>query len=484
MNVIMAAPEAFPYAKTGGLADMAGTLAKELSRLKINVLLIMPFYRVVKESITPEDLGKSFAVEIGGERISGRLYRDGKNRNPGAVFIGCDKFYDRPELYGTPSGDYPDNAQRFIFFARAVFEAARLLDFRPDVIHCHDWQTGLVPLYLRKFYGKNGSFSFFGGTKSVFTIHNMGYQGIFSRDVHLLTGLPADTFTPEGVEFYGKINFLKAGIIGADMVTTVSPTYARQIQTAEHGFGLDGVLREKSGSLVGILNGIDNCVWDPSRDRHLPQTYNRRNFMEGKGACKRELARECGFKDPGAPLVSFIGRLSHQKGADLVFEAADDIVSEGANLFFLGKGDAVYQEDLRALAGRHEGRVHARIGYEEGFAHLVYAGSDIFLMPSRYEPCGLGQMIALRYGTPPVAADTGGITDTVRNYRPVSGKGTGFLHTADDPGSFRQALWYALCAYQRPDRWKALLKQDMAEDFSWKRSASLYEELYRGVAGL
>ncbi len=485
MNVIMAAPEAFPYAKTGGLADMAGTLAKELSRLKINVLLLMPFYKTVKERVTAEDLGKSFVVEIGGERISGRLYRDGKSRNPSTVFIGCDRFYDRPELYGTPSGDYPDNAQRFIFFSRAVFEAARLLDFRPDVIHCHDWQTGLIPLFLRKFYGSGSfPFSFFGGTKSVFTIHNMGYQGVFSRDVHTLAGLPADVFTPKGVEFYGKINFLKAGIIGADMVTTVSPTYARQIQTEEHGFGLDGVLREKNGALMGILNGIDNCVWDPNRDGHLPGTYNRRSFMEGKGVCKAELAREGGFDDPGAPLVSFVGRLSRQKGVDLVFAAAEEIVSEGVNLLFLGKGDAVYQEDLLALVGRHAGRVHARIGYEEDFAHLVYAGSDIFLMPSRYEPCGLGQMIALRYGTPPVAADTGGITDTVRNYHPVSGKGTGFLHTADDPLSFRQALWYALCAYQRADCWRALLKQTMAEDFSWKRSASMYKELYAGVAGL
>ncbi len=480
MNVIMAAPEAFPYAKTGGLADMAGTLAKELSRLKIKVLLIMPFYRAVKERVkNPENLGKSFIVEIGGERIAGHLYRDGNT-----VFIGCDRFYDRPELYGTPSGDYPDNPHRFIFFARAVFEAARLLDFKPDVIHCHDWQTGLVPLFLKAFYSRNGSFPFFAKTKSVLTIHNMGYQGIFSRDVLALTGLPADMFTPEGIEFYGKVNFLKAGIIGADMITTVSPTYAGQIQEEEYGFGLEGVLRKKGGALRGILNGIDYSVWDPGRDGHIPETFNRKSFVEGKAACKKELASECGFKDHDAPLVSFVGRLSYQKGVDLISAAAGDIVSEGVNLLFLGKGDSLYQEELKELAGRHVGRVYARIGYEEDFAHLVYAGSDIFLMPSRYEPCGLGQMIALRYGTPPVAADTGGITDTVRNYLPLSGKGTGFLYTGDDPRSFRQALWYALCAYKRADCWKGLVKRAMAEDFSWKKSASLYKDLYDGIAGL
>ncbi len=482
MNVIMAAPEAFPYAKTGGLADMAGTLAKELSRLKMNVLLIMPFYREVKERVSPDNLGKSFVVEIGGERITGHLYRDG-NKNKNTVFIGCDRFYDRPELYGSPLGDYPDNPQRFIFFARAVFEASRLLDFKPDIIHCHDWQTGLVPLFLKTFYSRNGAFPFFAGTRSVLTIHNMGYQGIFSRDVLALTGLPTELFTPDGIEFYGKINFLKAGINGANAITTVSPTYARQIQTEQYGFGLDGVLRKKADALRGILNGIDYCVWDPNRDSNIPETYNRKGFTQGKGACKRQLAAECGFKDPDAPLVSFVGRLSQQKGVDLVFAAADDIVSEGVNLLFLGKGDALYQEELEALAKRHPGLIYAKIGYEEEFAHLVYAGSDIFLMPSRYEPCGLGQMIALRYGTPPVAADTGGITDTVRNYLPLSGKGTGFLYEGEDPRSFRQALWYALCAYQRPDCWKGLVKKAMAEDFSWKKSASLYKELYSGLAG-
>ena len=268
------------------------------------------------------------------------------------------------------------------------------------------------------------------------------------------------------------------------MITTVSPTYAGQIQKdPEYGFGLDGILRKRGDSLKGIINGIDYRVWNPSRDRYIPETYNRKGFMEGKAACKRELVSECGFKDPNAPLVSFIGRLSYQKGVDLVCAAADDIVSEGVNLLFLGKGDAVYQEELVCLAERHAGRVYARIGYEEDFAHLVYAGSDIFLMPSRYEPCGLGQMIAMRYGTPPVAADTGGITDTVRNYLPLSGKGTGFLYAGDDPRSFRQSLWYALSVYQKTGCWERLARNAMREDFSWKKPAALYKELYEGLAG-
>ena len=477
MNVIMATPEAFPYAKTGGLADMAGTLAKELSKLKVQMLLFMPFYRTVKERFTPEKLDRSFEVEIGGQRISGELYRDGNT-----IFIGCDRFYDRPELYGTPSGDYPDNPQRFIFFSRAVFEAARLLDFKPDIIHCHDWQAGLIPLFLKMFYRKN--VPFFAGAKSVLTIHNMGYQGIFTADVLPLTGLPAELFNPEGVEFYGKINFLKAGITGADMVTTVSPAYAAQIQTAEHGFGLDGVLLKCGGSLRGIINGIDYGVWDPARDGHITKAFNGKNFMEGKSACKKQLASACGFSDPEAPLVSFVGRLSYQKGVDLICAAAYDIASEGVNLLFLGKGDAVYQEELTALAERHNGRICVRIGYEEDLAHLIYAGSDIFLMPSRYEPCGLGQMISLRYGTPPVAADTGGLSDTVRNYLPMSGKGTGFLYEGDDPRSLKQSLWYALSIYQRADCWRRLVRNAMREDFSWKKPAALYKGLYHELTGL
>ena len=476
MNVLMAASEAFPYAKTGGLADVAGAITAEMAKLGNDVLFVMPYYRTIKERFSfpagKKAAGERFEITIDGRMVSGSL-----RRHENTVFIECDQFYDRPELYGTPSGDYPDNPQRFIFFSRAVFEAARLLGFRPDIIHCHDWQAGLVPQYLKTLYRDDG---FFSGSKSVLTIHNMGYQGVFPADVLPLTGLPPELFNPEGFEFYGKMNFLKAGIMGADIVTTVSPAYAKQIQTPEFGFGLDGVLKKRAGQerLRGIINGIDDCRWDPSTDRHIPGNYSLKN-LAGKRACKEKLSRLCGFKDHGQkPVVCFIGRLSLQKGTDLLAAIAGEAVPEGVNLLFLGKGDELYQRELEDIGGKYPGSVYVRIGFDEEFSHLVYAGSDIFLMPSRYEPCGLGQMIALRYGTPPVATDTGGISDTVRNYAPLSGSGTGFLFGGPTAQALRQSLWYALCVYRSAPRWRSVIKSAMAEDFSWKKSALEYMEVY------
>ncbi|MDA8388263.1 MAG: glycogen synthase GlgA [Nitrospiraceae bacterium] len=475
MNVLMAAPEVFPYAKTGGLADAAASLAAELARTKHKVLVVLPFYRTVKERFPAPSAGGPFEVRMGGVAFAGML-----RRRENVVFIECDRFYDRPELYGTASGDYPDNPQRFVFFSRAVFEAARLCGFRPDIIHCHDWQAGLAPVYLKTVYGRD---PFFAGARSVLTIHNMGYQGVFPAEVMRMAGLPGDLFNPEGVEFYGKMNFLKAGIIWADSLTTVSPTYANQIQTPEHGFGLDGVLRKRAGRLRGIANGIDDCLWNPARDRHIPENYSPGNDLAGKAACKKKLSSLCGFKDPARPLVSFVGRLSYQKGADIAAAVAGEAVSEGVNLLFLGKGDERYQRELEALGERYPGGVYVRVGFDEEFSHLVYAGSDIFLMPSRYEPCGLGQMIALRYGTPPVAADTGGISDTVRNYLPLSGDGTGFLFPEASPGSLRQSLWYALCVHRQAERWEGVIRNGMSVDFSWRKPAARYLEIYKEALG-
>ena len=477
MNVLMAAPEVFPYAKTGGLADAAAGLAAELAGKRHKVLIVMPYYRGVKERFTAECAGKkSFAVRMGGGTFAGII-----RRRDNILFIECDRFYDRPELYGTPSGDYPDNAQRFIFFARAVFEAARLSCFKPDIIHCHDWQAGLVPAYLKTLYAND---PFFAGTRSVLTIHNLGYQGVFPADAMWMSGLPGGLFNPEGVEFYGKMNFLKAGILFADRLTTVSPTYAVQIQTPEHGFGLEGVLRKRAGRLKGIINGIDCRVWDPARDPHIPENFSlSKGFPAGKDACKKKLASLCGFREPGAPLVSFVGRLSRQKGADIAVSALNEAVPEGVNFIFMGKGDERYQHELQAASAAYPGGVYARIGFDEEFSHQVYAGSDIFLMPSRYEPCGLGQMIALRYGTPPVAADTGGISDTVLNYHPLSGEGTGFLFPEASPASLLQSLWYALCVFRRDKNkngcWEGVVKNGMSADFSWKNAASEYLEVYR-----
>ena len=471
MKALLASPEAAPYAKTGGLADVAGALLAELVKRKVEALLVMPFHRTVKERFSPEDTGKSIKIKIGAKTHEGRILKD-KN----TVFLKCDEFYDRAELYGTPEGDYPDNARRFIFLCKGALEAAKALGFKPDIVHCHDWQAALIPLYLKTVYSKD---PFFAGVKSVMTIHNLGYQGIFPPEALSLAGLGPELFTPEGVEFYGNVNFLKAGLVSADMITTVSPTYAREILEPENGFGLDGVLRSRSERLRGILNGIDEKEWDPATDKALPSNFWAMD-LSGKTECRKKLVSECGLKDGrGALTASFVGRLSSQKGVDAIIGAAPRILSMGVNIVFLGKGDEAYQKALEKFTGDNKGRVFARIGFDEEFSHLVYAGSDLFMMPSRYEPCGLGQMIALRYGTPPVAARTGGLADTITDYDPFSGKGNGFLFEGATPSSLAQAMKLAVCAFSVPKRREALVKSGMRAGFTWKKAVLGYTGIYK-----
>jgi starch synthase len=475
MNVLMASPEAAPYAKTGGLADVAGALAGLMQKTGQKALLMLPYYREIKNRIRAERLDKTVEVKVG----TG-VFRGGLHSHRHAVFIECDEFFDREELYGTAAGDYPDNAQRFIFFSRAVLEAAKALDFRPDVVHAHDWQTALIPLYLKTAYGKD---VFFRDARSVFTIHNLGYQGLFPPEVMSFTGLGMEQFSPEGVEFFGKMNFLKAGIIGADAITTVSPTYAKEILTPEHGFGLDGLLRKRAAVLTGIINGVDYSEWNPAKDTLIPANYTSGN-IEGKKTCRKHLAATCGFADSRAPVAAFVGRLTSQKGVDILAGAARDLMDWGVNLVVLGKGDEEYRKALSALAGRHKGRLHAHIGFDEELSHLVYAGSDMFIMPSRYEPCGLGQMIAMRYGTPPVATNTGGLADTIRDYSPLRGAGTGFLFEDRTADALRQCVRGALIAHADRARWRAVVKASMRADFSWKNSAGKYVGLYGSLKGM
>ena len=472
MKILMATPEAVPYAKTGGLADVAGTLPGEFLKLKRDkpeVLLFMPFYKKIKNFVQAESLGKSFSIKIGEKTYKGSLCGDKY-----AVFIRSDEFFARDGLYGAPAGDYPDNDKRFIFFSRAVLEAARLLDFRPDIIHVHDWQAGLIPLYLKTLYRKD---PFFGKTKSVLTVHNLGYQGLFPRESLPLTGLGWELFTPDGVEFWGKMNFLKAGIIGADMITTVSPTYAKEILTPEQGFGLDGLLRKRASAIRGILNGIDYGVWDPQTDAFIPKNFSVKD-LSGKKESKKALVRECGFEDARAPIASFIGRLSSQKGINMLLDVAEDLVGWGLNLCVLGTGDEVYNKALASLSRKLAGRLKAFIAFDEKLSHLIYAGSDIFLMPSLYEPCGLGQMIAMRYGTPVVARRTGGLADTISDFSPLDGKGEGFLFAEKSASALKEALRSALLVYSMPRPWDSARRSGMRRDFSWRNSARQYIELY------
>lgn len=470
---MIATSEAVPYAKTGGLADVTGSLLREYLRLGKEAYLFLPLYRTVRNNFIVRSSGISINVRLGDRLLNGQVF----SIDDRVFFIECDEFFDRDELYGTPLGDFPDNAQRFIFFSKAIIEALMTLGLKPDIIHCNDWQTAMIPLYLKTLYK-----DYFRRTSTVMTIHNMGYQGIFDSSQMNLTGLGWEWFNMEGIEFYGKINLLKAGLISADIITTVSKRYAEEILTPEYGHGLDGVLRKRTQALRGVLNGIDTEEWNPSTDRYIPDKFDH-NDIRGKRRCREELIKECGLFsiNKEAPIVSFVGRLSKQKGIDILSESIESIVSLGPGIIILGKGDAEFEDKVKRSGETLKGRVFVRIGYDEPFAHRVYAGSDIFVMPSRYEPCGLGQMIAMRYGTIPVARKTGGIADTIEDYNPLTNSGTGFLFEDFSSGAMLCSVRLAISAFSCKDKWIKLIKRAMERDFSWKRSAMEYIDLYESL---
>jgi starch synthase len=473
MKILIATPEAVPYAKTGGLADVAGTLLKEYRGMNKEAYCILPLYKSIKKrDTTLRNTGLKIKVPVGKREIEGGLFQ---NRSS-AYFIDCGEFFDREELYGTPQGDYHDNASRFIFFSRGVLETCRTLNFKPDVIHCNDWQTGLIPLYLKTIYFD----TFFKDTASLLTIHNLGYQGLFSASEMHLTGLGWELFTPEGIEFYGDISFLKAGLISADVLTTVSNTYAKEILQKEFGFGLEGVLQKRAKDLYGVINGIDYNEWNPSRDEFIPKKFST-DDLQGRAECKRRLVKEASLDKVDRPLIGMVGRLSAQKGLGLVLQSLEELVALGVNLVLLGKGDELFHIGFSEAAQKYKRRVSVTIGFEETLAHRIYAGSDFFLIPSQYEPCGLGQLISMRYGSIPIGRKTGGIADTVQDYNPLVSKGTGFLFYDFTPSAMQDVIKRALCLYTDKDKMQKVIRDAMKMDFSWKRSAERYIELYNNA---
>lgn len=478
MKILIAAPEAMPYIKTGGLADVVGAVFREYRKMNMEASLILPLYRSIRENFNLTDTGPGMNFRTENRSFSGRIF----SHDSSVFFLECDEFFDRADLYGTPKGDYPDNASRFAFFDRAVMEACGVLGLKPDIIHCNDWQTGLIPLYLKTIYNNE----FFSETASLMTIHNLGYQGLFDVSDFPVTGLGWDLFNPEGIEFYGKVNFLKAGLIASDIITTVSNTYAKEILTDEFGFGLDGVLRKRSYDLYGVINGIDTEEWNPLKDKFIPENYNSSD-LSGKAKCRKDLMRECSLhikhtEDRNSPIIAFIGRLSAQKGIDIFLDAVKDIIAMGARIIILGKGDELFHRRIRTVAENYKGEMFARIGYDEAFAHRIYSGSDIFLMPSRYEPCGLGQLIAMRYGTIPVARMTGGLADSITDYEPQKTSGTGFLFKDYKASSLLECLKRAIYLYHDEKRWKKMIINAMGRDFSWRNSAEKYLKLYDDAA--
>ena len=475
MKILMTAPEAVPFIKTGGLADVAGSLCKEYRGMKHEAYSILPLYKKIKDSFPLDDTGLTIKVPVGNRLKDGRIF----SYRSSAYFIGSDEFFDRQELYGTAAGDYSDNASRFIFFARGLIEACRALNFQPDIIHCNDWQTGLVPLYLKTLYKDD---KYFRDTATLFTIHNLGYQGLFPASEMPLTNLDKDFFRPEGIEFYNQVNFLKAGIISSDILNTVSLTYSREILSSNAGFGLDGVLRNRVKDLFGVINGIDYEEWDPVKDKFLSAHFSNRN-LSGRAACKRELIKSL-FKEESAgaeqmPLIGIVSRLSAQKGLDLVLQSLPELLSyDGVRLVILGKGDESIQSALVKAAETYKGRLSVTIGFNDMLAHRLYAGTDFFLMPSKYEPCGLGQMIAMRYGSIPVARATGGLVDTIQDFEPLTSTGTGFLFHDYTSSALLSALKRAFCVFTEKNKMKKMINDGMKRDFSWKKSAGQYIELY------
>jgi starch synthase len=475
MRIAIAASEAVPFSKTGGLADVAGTLFREFLAMGHEALLFLPLYKKTAEHFagTIQDSGVEIGVPLGNSVRTCKVFTSiVAGSSPNVFFIGNNEFFFREELYGTSEGDYHDNDRRFVFFSRSILDICRKLELEIDIIQCNDWQTGLIPLYMKTIDGYK---RFFEKTASVLTIHNLGYQGLFPRSTLEITGLSSALFQPEGIEFYGKINFLKAGIVGADVITTVSKTYAEEIVTPESGFGLDGILRKRRSSLAGILNGLDTRDWDPSSDKFIVRNYDKSN-LQGKQSCKEQLIKAASLNSSASdPLMCFIARLSSQKGLDLLEEAIPSLLSQGARIIVIGKGDMSYQARLDSMSKRVRDHFFFHAGFDETLARLTYAGSDMFLMPSKYEPCGLGQMIAMRYGTLPVAHKTGGLSDTIED-----GK-TGFLFREFNLPSFMDALSRAMKAFHDKETWMQMIGNAMDKDFSWKKSAREYIAIYQNA---
>ncbi|MGE5322995.1 MAG: glycogen synthase, partial [Actinomycetota bacterium] len=423
MNIAFAASECVPFSKTGGLADVLGALPQALAALGHKVSVYVPKYRQTRlpeaNTVLP-----SITVPFDDQYRFCSLLDGGKNAGVQFYFIDYPPFFDRDALYGTPAGDYPDNAERFALFSRAVLEASKILGV-PDIFHCHDWQTALIPVLLRTSYMDDPVFQ---STATVFTIHNMGYQGLFPPDTLPLLMLPWDLLTMDKMEFWGKVNFLKGALVFSDFITTVSRKYSQEIQTAEFGFGLDGVLRARSGTVTGILNGVDYNEWNPEKDRLIVRQYSAEN-LEGKTECKYDLLRQFGIESPQTvelPVIGIVSRFAAQKGFDLIAEIAEDLARLPVVFTILGSGDKDYQDLFIKLNRQNPEKFALKVAYDNVLAHKIEAGADMFLMPSRYEPSGLNQMYSMRYGTVPILRATGGLDDSVDQWNPATGKGTGF----------------------------------------------------------
>lgn len=486
MKILIATSEAVPFAKTGGLADVCGALPRALHALGHDVRLVLPRYRSVSiEKFLLHVLLDEMIVHFPGNWQMGSVWQ---STFPGTeipvYFIRHDHYFDRDGLYGHGGEDYPDNAERFAFSCMAAIWTLKGIGWQPDVIHCNDWQSALIPTYLRNLSILRND-PFYRHVRTVYTIHNLAYQGTFGSAVLPRIGLGHSVYHPEGLEFYGTANLMKAGIVYADALTTVSRQYAREIQTEEFGCGLDGILHANADRLHGIMNGIDCSIWNPELDEHIAEHYSPTN-LAGKARCKKALQKANGLPEKrNIPVIGMISRLAKQKGFDLLEQCLDEIMALDVQMVILGTGDPVYHRMLQAAAKRYPDRLTVNLTFNNPLAHQIEAGADMFLMPSRYEPCGLNQLFSLKYGTIPIVRKTGGLADSIVHATAKAireGKGTGFVFEKYDSSALFAAVKKAVLMYrERRDRWARLIQNAMAQNFSWDVSARAYEALFQKI---
>lgn len=480
LKVLFVSSEVSPLAQTGGLGQVCGSLPPALAGLGLSVKVVMPLYGSVdRRAHGLRPAGLELRVPLAGRGIKASVW-EGELAGCPLYLLGNEGLYDRSGLYGDQDGDFADNALRFAFLCRGATELARSLGEPVDLVHAHDWQTALLPAYLATRPFDLGPLA---GAASLLTIHNLFFQGLFAREQFSVTGLPDYFNGVAGAEFWGQISFLKAGLVTADAINAVSPSYAQEIQTPAGGMGLEGVLARRRSDLYGILNGVDYAVWSPQSDPLLPAPYSARD-LSGKRVCRRALLEAFGLPPAGedTAILGFVGRLTEQKGVSLLLSAAPALLERQVRLVLLGTGEPRFAQALEDLAQRFAGRVGLRLAYSEPLAHLMQGGSDIMLMPSSFEPCGLNQMYALRYGSAPLVHAIGGLRDTVIPFDPARGQGTGFIFAAYEREAFLAALDQALAVWAQPKLWRQLMGNAMAQDFSWGASARAYLRLYQKLA--
>ena len=477
MHIAFAASECVPFSKTGGLADVVGALPRALASLGHQVSVYVPRYRQTK-LVEPQTVVRSITVPFDDKYRFCSVVTDGASAGIRFYFVEYPPYFDREGLYGTPIGDYTDNAERFALFSRAVIEASKVLGV-PHIFHCHDWQSALVPVMLRTLYSEDPAFREAG---TVFTIHNMGYQGQFPSEILPLLMLPWDLLTITKMEYFGQVNFLKGALVFSDFITTVSKKYSQEIQTTEYGFGLEGVLRGRSSTVTGILNGVDYDEWSPQNDKFVVARYSPQD-LSGKRLCKQDLLNAFGVAntDPKVPVIGIVSRFAAQKGFDLITQIMDRLAREEMIVVVLGTGDKTYEDMFQRLNKRYPNKIAVKIAFDNALAHKIEAGADMFLMPSRYEPAGLNQIYSLKYGTVPIVRATGGLDETIEPWDARTGKGTGFRFSEYTGEALLAAIKQALMAYRDEASWQTLMRNGMGRDFSWAVAAREYGKIYERV---